>query len=185
MNRCSPATSRCAWLSGLCLLTVAAFATTPALAARPTLKYQSEVRLTASPQKAWNAFKTFSAIHDWHPATEGTRLLVGENGKPLAVREFQLKGGGGFVISELLAYDEAGKRFRYRIIKTSLPLANYVAEMWVTPAPKGGSVVHWSARFQRPDDTAQPGQDDEATMKLVQGVFKAGLDNIAAITATD
>jgi hypothetical protein len=108
---------------------------------------------------------------------------VGENGKPLAVREFQLKGGGGFVISELLAYDEARKHFKYRIIKTNLPLANYVAEMWVTPASGGGSVVHWSAQFQRPEEQAKPDQDDAATMKLVQGVFKAGLDNIAVITA--
>lgn len=153
----------------------------PAFAERPVLRYKSEVALKASPKKAWDTFKTFSAIHDWHPATEGTRLLVGEDGKALAVREFQLKGGG-FVISELLAYNEASRRFKYRIIKTNLPLANYVAEMWVTPAPKGGSVVHWSARFQRPEDDAKPGEDDAATARLVQGVFKAGLDNIAAIT---
>jgi mxaD protein len=139
--------------------------------------------LKASPQKAWDSFKTFGSIHDWHPATENSKLLVGQNGKPLAVREFQLKGGPGFVISELLSYDEAKKHFRYRIIKTNLPLASYVAEMWVKPAAGGGSVVHWSGQFQRPEENAKPDQDDAATMKLVQGVFKAGLDNIAAITS--
>ena len=56
------------------------------------------------------SFKTFSAIHEWHPVTEGTKLLVGEDGRPLAVREFQLKGGGS-VISELLTYNEARKHF--------------------------------------------------------------------------
>jgi mxaD protein len=155
----------------------------PAQAARPVLKYKSEVALKAPPQKAWDSFKTFGAIHEWHPATEGTKLLVGENGKPLAVREFQIKGGPGFVISELLAYDEGRKRFKYRIIKTNLPLASYVAEMWVVPAAGGGSVVHWSATFQRPEEQAKPDQDDAATSKLVQGVFKAGLDNLALITA--
>lgn len=153
-----------------------------ALADRPMLSYTSQITLKASPQKAWDAFKKFDSIHEWHPVTEGTRLLVGENGKPLAVREFQLKGGG-FVISELLAYDEAKKWFRYRIIKTNLPLANYVGEMWVTPAAGGGSVVHWTAKFQRPDETPKPDQDDAATEKLVQGVFKAGLDNLAVITS--
>jgi hypothetical protein len=88
------------------------------------------------------------------------------------------RGGGG-----LLTYDEGRRRFRYRIIKTNLPLANYVAEMWVKPAPHGGSTVHWKASFQRPEENAKPDQDDAATLKLVQGVFKAGLDNIAAITA--
>ena len=97
------------------------------------------------------------------------------------MREFQVKGGG-FVISELLAYDEGRRWFKYRIIKTDLPRANYVAEMWVKPAAGGGSVVHWAARFQRPEETAKPDQDDAATEKLVQAVFKGGLDNLAVIT---
>jgi mxaD protein len=167
-------------MGGLCAAAAALLTAMPALAAPPTLKYQSEIAVKAAPAKAWDSFKTFSAIHAWHPATEGTRLLVGEDGKALAVREFQLKGGG-FVISELLSYNEAGKRFKYRIIKTNLPLANYVAEMWVTPGKNGGSVVHWAATFQRPDAQAKPDQDDAATEKLVQDVFKAGLDNLAAI----
>ena len=151
-------------------------------AERPVLKYKDEVALKASPQKAWDTFKAFDSIHKWHPATENTVLLVGQNGRPLAVREFQVKGGA-FVISELLAYDEGKRWFKYRIIKTNLPLANYVAEMWVVPAPKGGSVVKWSAQFQRPEESPKPDQDDAATTKLVQGVFKAGLDNIAALNA--
>ena len=108
-------------------------------------------------------------------------MLVGENGTPLAVREFQVKGGG-FVISELLAYDEDKRWFRYRIIKTNLPMRNYVAEMWVEPAADGGSVVHWSGQFQRPDDNPDPAQADRATEKLVQGVFKAGMENLPAVT---
>lgn len=169
------------WLLAAVCLT--ALASAPAFAARPVLKFESQITVKASPQKVWDSFKTFGAIHDWHPATENCKLLVGDNGKPLAVREFQLKGGGGFVISELLAYDESRKHFKYRIIKTNLPLANYVAEMWVTPASGGGSVVHWKGSFQRPAETPQQGQGDEDTMKLVQGVFKAGLDNIAVITS--
>jgi mxaD protein len=154
-----------------------------AVAERPVMTYKSEIALAASPQRAWDSFKTFGKIHDWHPATEGSRLLVGQEGKPLAVREFQLKGGPGFVISELLDYKEGKKWFKYRIIKTNLPLANYVAEMSVSPAKGGGSVVHWSAQFQRPEENAKPDQDDAATTALVTGVFKAGLDNIKLITS--
>lgn len=151
-------------------------------AERAVLRYQEQIALKASPQQSWNAIKVFDSIHLWHPVTEGTVLLVGENGKPLAVREFQVKGGG-FVISELLAYDEAKKWFRYRIIKTSLPLRNYMAEMWVEAAEDGGSVVYWSGEFQRPDDSSDPNQADRATEKLVQDVFKAGLENLPAVTA--
>lgn len=174
--------SRRSLLAAFCLAGTTALLCPPAHAARPVLKYKSQIALKASPQKAWDSFKTFSAIHTWHPATEGTKLLVGQDGKAMAVREFQLKGGG-FVISELLTYNEARKRFTYRILKTNLPLANYVGEMWVTPAAGGGSVIYWTASFQRPEETAATGQDDAATTQLIQNVFKAGLDNIAVITA--
>ncbi|MBT0570529.1 SRPBCC family protein [Curvibacter sp. CHRR-16] len=154
-----------------------------AYAERPLLKYKDEITLKAPPQKAWDTFKDFDSIHKWHPATENTVLLVGQNGKPLAVREFQIKGAGAFVISELLAYDERKRWFKYRIIKTNLPLSNYVGEMWVVPAPHGGSVVKWTGQFQRPEETPKPDQDDAATIRLVQGVFKAGLDNIVSLTS--
>lgn len=129
---------RLSLLAAWCLAGMATLLALPAQGARAVLKYKSEIALTASLQKAWDAFKTFSALHAWHPATEGCKLLVGEDGKPLAVREFQRKGGGGFVINELLICNEQRKRFTSRILKTNLPLANYVSEMWVSPAAGGG-----------------------------------------------
>lgn len=175
-----PVTARL--LAGLATL-VLTLAAPAARAERPVLKYKAQITVKAPPQKAWDSFKTFDAIHTWHPVTEGTKMLVGQNGKPLAVREFRIKGGDAFVISELLAYDEAKKWYRYRIIKTNLPLANYVAEMQAKPASGGGSVISWSATFQRPEENAKPDQDDAATEKLVQGVFKAGLDNLVVINS--
>ena len=38
------------------------------------------------------------------------------------------------MISELLSYDEARKHFKYRILKTNLPLANYVGKVIVAHA---------------------------------------------------
>ncbi len=55
--------------------------------------------------------------------------------------------------------------------------------MYVKPAPAGGSVVHWSPKFQRPEENAKPDQGDAATMILEEDAFKAGLDNIAVITS--
>jgi len=149
---------------------------------RPLLFHKDQITLKASPQKAWDLFKVFDAIHTWHPATEKCVMLVGENGKPLAVREFQLKGGG-FVISELLDYDEHKQWFKYRILKTSLPLHGYVGEMQVVPVGDDSATVLWSAHFQRPDDNPQSGQDDAATEQLVRGVFTAGLENLRVLTA--
>jgi Polyketide cyclase / dehydrase and lipid transport len=86
----------------LAMLATATFSS-PARAERPLLFHSDSIKLKASPQEAWDAIKTFDQIHKWHPATENTVMLVGANGVPGAVREFQLKGGG-FVISELLEY---------------------------------------------------------------------------------
>ena len=49
-------------------------------------------------------------------------------------------------------------------------------------APGGCSTVVWSGQFQSPEETAKPDQDDAATMKLVQGVFRSGLENLEKIT---
>ena len=144
---------------------------------RPVLHHKDQITLNASPQEAWDTIKNFDSIHAWHPICEGTILLVGENNKPLAVREFQIKGGG-FVMSELLEFDETKKWFKYRIIKTSAPLRGYVGEMQVIPAEEGGSVVMWSAEFQRPDETPKPGEGDVDTENLVKGIFQAGLGNL-------
>jgi mxaD protein len=152
-----------------------------ARAERPLLFHKDQITLKASPQEAWDAIKTFDKIDRWHPATENCVMLVGANGVPLAVREFQLKGGG-FVISELLEYNEAARWYRYRILKTNLPMKGYEAEMRVEAAPGGSSIVVWSGQFQRPEETAKPDQDDAATMKLVQGVFRSGLENLEKIT---
>ena len=156
----------------------------PADAQRAVLRYVQQIALEASPQKSWDVIKDFDSIHLWHPATEGTVLLVGERGAPLAVREFQVKGGG-FVISELLEYEEEKRWFRYRIIKTNLPLSNYVAEMWVEPAADGGSLVSWSTAFQRPDGGGEPDEADRATERLVRGVVNAGLENLPTLTGAD
>ena len=148
---------------------------------RPLLFLKDQVSLSCEPQVAWDLIKVFGKIDAWHPATENCTLLVGANGVPLAVREFQLKGGG-FVISELLEYDETSRWYRYRILKTNLPLKSYEAEMHVARNPSGGCTVVWSGRFQRPEPNPKPGEEDEATLALVKNVFRSGLENVEKLT---
>ena len=74
-------------------------AATPAVAESPVLRHTEQVILKASAQKAQDAIKQFDGTHTWHPAVERTTLPVGANGKPLAVREFQLKGVSGDLLA--------------------------------------------------------------------------------------
>jgi len=106
-----------------------------------------------------------------------TDPTASNEGKPLAVREFQIKGGG-FVISELLECSEADMWFKYRIIKTDLPLKFYVAEMRISGDGKGSAIVEWKADFEHPNLASATAEEKQQTYGLVQTVFKAGLENI-------
>lgn len=144
----------------------------------PVLHHEDQITLDVSAQEVWDAIKDFDAIHTWHPAAVSTEMLVGENGQPLAVREFQT-ADGGFVISELLDYDEARRWFNYRIIKTSIPLRGYVAEMQVDPTDDGCS-VRWWATFHGSDSQSGSADDVDPT-DAVKGIFRMGLENLQAV----
>jgi uncharacterized protein YndB with AHSA1/START domain len=144
----------------------------------PVIYHEDQITLDAPAQQVWDAIKDFDAIHTWHPAAVSTEMLVGENGQPLAVREFQT-ADGGFVISELLEYDEARRRFKYRIIKTSLPLRGYVAEMQVAPTDDG-CTVRWCATFHGPDPQSGSAAEFDPT-DAVKGIFRMGLENLHTV----
>ena len=145
------------------------------------IEIYDQMALGADARRAWDAFKTFGSIDGWHPATLNCRLILGREGVAGAVREFDVQGGGQ-VMSELLNYDEAGRHFRYRILKTNLPLYSYVGEMWVTENAAGGCTVHWKGAFKRP--LGSPADQDGPTRALVQHVFTTGLEGIKVKVAS-
>jgi mxaD protein len=144
---------------------------------RPLLTLEESVDLAVSPDRAWDAIKDFDGIHRWHPGVLNTTLLEGVNNQPMAVRELDL-GGGAWLMSELLDWNAAERRFRYRILKSPMPLVAYVAEMRVTPTSQGCRVT-WKGQFKRRTLTAAPGADDATAMAAVTAVFRTGLDNLS------
>jgi mxaD protein len=143
----------------------------------PLLMVREQVKLAASPEAAWNIIKDFDGIHKWHPEIADAQMLEGSNGIPMAARQLTLRDGG-MIISELLAYDEAKKTYRYRIIKSPLPIKNYEAVFEVNPDNSGGSIVTWTGQFRRRDEAPKEGQDDAAVTKMMSSTFRAGLDNL-------
>ena len=75
--------------------------------------------------------------------------------------------------------DEARRRFKYRIIKTSVPLRGYVGEMQVAPTHEGCS-VRWWATFHGPDPQSGSADEFDPT-DAVKGIFRMGLDNLQAV----
>jgi mxaD protein len=171
------------------LLTMAVLAVTAAggaalvdtaLADAPkTLKVVKTVNIQAPVDKVWNTVKDFDSLNKWHPGFAKDEIVKGDDNKPGTVRKLTIKDGPSFT-EELLAFDEATHSYRYRIIESPLPVRNYVSHISVKPDGKGGSKVTWSGTFKRKStsDTPPEAENDDAAIKLITGVYEAGLANL-------
>jgi len=162
-------------VAGLAALAVSA----SALAALKPLSVTESVDIKAPPAKVWAAAKDFDSLNKWHPGFAKDELTKGKNNTVGTVRALTIKDGPTFT-EELLAFDEAGHTYKYRIIESPLPLNNYVANFKVAPGKDGGTHVTWSANFTRknPADSPPEGETDAAAVKLITDVFKSGLANL-------
>ena len=144
----------------------------------PTRKKTTEtVEISAPPEKVWAVIGNFQDM-SWHPAIEKTEGKGG-NG-PEATRTLTLKGGGT-IQEELAKFEPEQKSYSYRITTVDvkvLPVTNYSSTITVTPAEGGKSTVEWRGAFYRgyPNNDPPPELSDEAAVKAVSGVYRAGLD---------
>ncbi|MBI1866720.1 MAG: SRPBCC family protein [Methylocystis sp.] len=164
---------------------IAALALVPfaALAHGPSRqKVVEKVEIDAPPAKVWAAIGNFQDM-SWHPAiakTEGT----GGNAPDQAKRRLTLKDGG--TIDEILTkYDADAMALGYRIEQVDvkvLPVNNYSSTLSVSAADGGKSVVEWKGAFYRgfPNNDPPPELSDEAAIKAVTGIYRAGLDALKA-----
>jgi len=142
-------------------------------------KVVETIEINAPPEKVWARIGNFQDM-SWHPAvakTEGT----GENAVD-ATRKLTLQGDGTATIDEQLYKYDAGKMsYSYRIRAVDvkvLPVTNYSSHLTVTAADGGRSRVEWRGAFYRgyPNNDPPPELNDEAAIKAVTGVYKAGLE---------
>ena len=145
-------------------------------ACRSTLE---DPTIKAPPAKVWDAIKDFDGLNKWHPGFSADTLVSGSNGHPGAVRKLTVKDGPSFT-EQLLAYDEAGHTYRYKIIESPLPITDYVSKITVRSEGGGMTKVIWSASFKRknPADNPPEAESDAGATKLVTGVYRGGLDNL-------
>ncbi len=140
-------------------------------------KTAQTVQIDAPADKVWAVIGNFQDM-SWHPVVERTEGKGGNEAD--ATRKLTLKGGG--TIEEVLARYEADKRsYSYRITNVDvkvLPVTNYSSTITVNPAGDGKSSVEWRGAFYRgyPNNDPPADQNDEAAVKAVNGVYRAGLD---------
>jgi hypothetical protein len=143
-------------------------------AAERTVSVVETVQLATTANRTWSAIKDFGAWQSWHPAFASTQMLQGDGQSKGAVRVLMTKDGGKFT-EELVAFDGAARSYQYRIIESPAPVINYVSTIEVKETAAGSTVV-WSSHFN-----VKAGTSEADAKKLISGVYRAGLDNLASV----
>jgi len=151
---------------------MAASATAPA--AERAVSVVETVQLATTPGRTWDAIKDFGTWPSWHPAFTSTQMIQGNGQSKGAVRALMTKDGAKFT-EELVAFDAATRTYQYRIIESPAPVADYVSTVQVKETPAGSTVV-WSSHFN-----VKAGTSEADAKKLISGVYRAGLDNLASV----
>ena len=158
-------------------------------------KVVESVTINASPEKVWALVKDFGALEKWHPAVASTEMTDDKT------RVLTLNVEGNPTITEeLMKLNDDSMMMKYKIkemsvVKTitfnskdtpyfTLPVNNYKATIMVKPSDEGTKVT-WKAAFYRSfmDNPPVPeGQSDKDAVAAITGVFKAGLENLKAIS---
>jgi mxaD protein len=155
------------------------FACGTAWAAAPRLTASKTVTIDASASKIWHTVRDFNALNTWHPAVATDEIVEGKDNTVGAVRLLTLKGGGT-IKEKLLAFDPAGRSFKYAILEGVLPVSDYTSTLMVKSAGKNKSSVTWSGHFKRKNvgDSPADNENDKTAVDTISGVYQAGLDNL-------
>jgi hypothetical protein len=137
------------------------------LKVNPKERDQEQARL-------WKKFGGWCALKDWHPAVVSCEEST-ENGAQ--VRVLTLKDGSK--IKEKLL-DKKPNFYRYEILESQLPVKNYQAQFTLTPDDDDEDELKfaWAATFDANGKTNKEARD------VIDGIFKAGLDNIKMMAGT-
>ncbi len=167
-------------MSGIIMTWAALGVSSVALADAPkTLRVAQTIVIQAPVEAVWAASKDFDGLAKWHPALEKDEIVKGKNNVPGAVRVLSLKGGGT-IREQLLAFSDPTHSFKYKILESPLPVANYVATFTVKAGKDNTATLHWAGTFKRknPADNPPEDQTDDAAKKVIAGIYSSGLANL-------
>lgn len=118
----------------------------------------------------WDVLRDFNSHARWHPAIATSEIehfhapdTVG------CIRRFALRDGAR-LREQLLALSDREHALRYRILASTVPLLDYVAEMRLRPltdAPR--TFCTWQSTFRTP-----PGREADLADLVAKGVYEAG-----------
>ena len=148
-------------------------------AAAPRLTTSKTITIDAPAGKVWHLVKDFNGLNGWHPAVATDEIVEGKNNTVGAVRLLTLKGGGT-IKEKLLAFNPAGRSFKYAIVEGVLPVSDYTSTLTVKSAGKNQTSVTWTGHFKRKNlgDNPAENENDKTATDTIGGVYQGGLDNL-------
>lgn len=167
------------------LLLLVSFSFSVAQAHGPTRqKVTEEIEINASAEHVWEIIKNFGDAHVWLPMVQSTEAEGGN--EPGAIRTLNL-GDGVKIVETLKSYNADKMSYKYRIPDAThdvkiLPVNNYSSTITVR-ADGEKSIVSWKGAFYRgyPNNDPPPELNDEAAVKAVTEVYKAGLAGLKEV----
>lgn len=145
----------------------------PFVATAKELTAKQSVEINAAPAAVWAIVKDFDSLHKWHPAFKNDVIKSGTNNTKGAMRTLTLGSGESFD-EELLKFNDKKMSYKYRIVGDSpFPLTDYSSTMSVKG--KGDkSTLTWIGKFKGKKGS---GKTDAEVVEMINGAYKAGLDN--------
>jgi hypothetical protein len=127
-----------------------------------------ETKTEAERVALWDKIGGWCAIAEWHPAI--AKCEESKEGD-VEFRTLTLQDGG--VIREKLL-EKGTTSYKYEIVESPLPVKNYTAMFSVTPDDDDLDEINvlWSATYDA------DGKDDKEARKVIDGIFKTGIDSI-------
>lgn len=143
--------------------------------AQGLLNSHESITIQAPADKVWDAVRDFDGLANWHPMFSSGVIKSGRNNEPGAVRTMTVKDGPSFD-EELLTFDEAGRKFTYRLIDpVPLPVSAYTGAFQVVAVKRGTAAILWSSTYR---NNSGGKMKDEEVIRFINGAFRAGLENL-------
>ena len=141
-------------------------------------KVRESIEINAPPAKVWAVIGNFQDMGWLQPVSK----TEGEKGNEIGATRRLTLTPGATVDEELYKYDAEKMTYSYRITAVDvkvLPVTNYSSTLTVTLSADGkGSSLEWAGAFYRgfPNNDPPPELSDEAAVKAVSGLYRAGLE---------
>ncbi|MBR0934446.1 SRPBCC family protein [Bradyrhizobium jicamae] len=142
-------------------------------------KVRESIEIDAPQAKVWATIGNFQDM-GW---LVGVSKTEGDKGNEIGATRRLTLSDGATIDEELYKYEPDMLSYSYRITAVDvkvLPVTNYSSTLTVSPASGGKTKLEWAGAFYRgfPNNDPPPELNDEAAIKAVSGLYRAGLEGL-------